>query len=188
MPRRVLFLFVEGLDDERFAERVIAPRCKRSVYGDVIVRDYARRPDDDVNELLSVIRAHGGAFDYRLFVDRDYEHYHSDDAVIASLRRRIGAVDPARVYIVRPEIEAWYLAGLDRAACQALGIAYRVQGADAITKEIFDSMRPSRYKRADFMAEILKRFAIAEAKRNNSSFRLFCNENQDIVGSARKRK
>lgn len=77
------------------------------------------------------------------------------------------------IVIVVPEIEAWYLAGLDRDACAELGIVHRGI-TDDVTKERLEAMQPSRYRtRVGFLQDVLRRFSFDTANERNASFRYF---------------
>ena len=60
-----------------------------------------------------------------------------------------------RIAVVAPEIEAWYLAGLDRASCEALRIP-ECQDTNSLTKEGFSKLIPTKYRsEIDFRMDVL---------------------------------
>ena len=78
--------------------------------------------------------------------------------------------------VVKKEIESWYLAGLDSAACKQLKLPLS-RNTDKITKEKFENLMKKKFdSRRDFMVEVLKYFSIKEAKGKNASFKYFADK------------
>ncbi len=76
--------------------------------------------------------------------------------------------------VVVPEIEGWYLAGLDAEHSARLGIG-EPAATDQITKEDFTRMRPRGLAaNREFMLELLDGFSVAAARAQNQSFDYFC--------------
>jgi hypothetical protein len=89
------------------------------------------------------------------------------------IKTKIPAVEVEKIIIVEPEIESWYLAGLDSMAAVDLGIR-SLEASASIEKEKFDSLIPKKYNsRIDFMAEVIKKFSSEIAVKNSSSFQYF---------------
>jgi len=62
-----------------------------------------------------------------------------------ALRRRLGITSkPNHVLVVAPEIEAWYIAGVEHAREPDLGIPTGLATTDAITKERFNQFVPRK--------------------------------------------
>jgi hypothetical protein len=92
----------------------------------------------------------------------------------SEVQHHLPLVDESRVLVVKPEIEAWYLAGLDDVACRKLSIR-NFRSTDSITKELLMQMRPARFAiNREIMLEILNWFSLETAIRKNESFRYFC--------------
>ena len=91
----------------------------------------------------------------------------------ADIVARFPGIRQENIVIVENEIEAWYLAGLQRESCERLGIPH-LSSTDGVTKEQFNGLIPTRFRsRTDFMLEVLKLFSIPTAVSKNRSFRYF---------------
>ena len=82
----------------------------------------------------------------------------------AAVRVGMRQVEDDRVMVVVPEIEGWYLAGLDSEHSARLGV--NEPGAtDQITKERFEQLRPRGFdSNREFMLELLDGFSVAAAR------------------------
>ena len=90
--------------------------------------------------------------------------------------RTASNVDAAKIIIVKTEIESWYLAGLNCHDARSLNIVFHTN-TNNITKEMFQQMTPNSFPSAiNLMAEILKKFSLDAAKKQNQSFQYFCNK------------
>lgn len=94
----------------------------------------------------------------------------------SQLKTIIPIIDMERIVVVVPEIEAWYIAGLDTYRIRQLRLR-RLNSTENVTKEHFDQLIPTLFDlRIDFMQEILKYFSIETAKQRNKSFAYFANK------------
>ena len=83
-------------------------------------------------------------------------------------------IEADRVLVVVPEIEGWYLAGLDAEHSARLGVG-GPDSTDQITKEDFTRLRPRGFdSNREFMLEILDCFSVEAAREKNASFDYFC--------------
>jgi len=165
-----LFIWVEGPDDLTFFETVLKPIFELR-YEAVWVRPYAEMKKKKCSSFLKVIK-------------KMNEHYlcvtDIDSApCVTERKRRLRAqnfgslLDEDRVAVVVREIEGWYLAGLDKANCNTLGIRF-AGDTNSISKEDFDRLIPRRYdSKKDFLAEVLKCFNMTIAKQKSLSFKYF---------------
>jgi len=161
-----LFIFVEGVDDERFLEEILKPKFEDK-YDLVKLVRYAEIKDEKVNSFIRSVEAMGASYIFMA----DINDAPCVTAKKQRLKRKYKSLRLDRVIVVIKEIESWYLAGLDVETYKKFGIRYTPQ-TDSITKEQFNALIPKRFdSRIDFMAEILKVFSIDVAKRRNSSFR-----------------
>lgn len=86
-----------------------------------------------------------------------------------------------KIIIVKMDIEAWYLAGLNRESCDELNIKYYVT-TDEMTKSEFNSIKPKKFTSdIDFRMEILKRYDLDVAKLKNQSIRYFLDKYKDLL-------
>ena len=164
---RRLWLLVEGNDDARFVESVLAPKFRRA-YDDVQIWRYSQAPIRKRANFLQNIRRTGA--DYILFCDID--ELPCVTSKKESMKSGLPALSDARIAVVVKEIESWYLAGLDESDFSALGIA-NASRPDEVVKEKFDVLVGGKANHTDMMVEILKRYDISQARRRSPSFGYF---------------
>jgi len=170
---KLLFIFVEGDDDERFFNRILSPKLQEK-YDSVKIIRYATMKREKVDNFIKSIKAMGANYIYLTDIN--------DSPCIIAKKREIQSkyknIDDDKVVIVVKEIESWYLAGLDDKACKQLKVN-NFANTEYVTKEKFNVLIPKKFtSRIDFMSEILKHFSIEIAKQKNKSFRYFV-ENYD---------
>ena len=112
MPRS-LFVWLEGDFDEDFFNGVFRPlMCNR--YASIKTNTYAQRPATSTEKKIrEVIRSHA-VLDYLWLTDLDPKRFPCVTARKDAVMRQHAHLRPDRISIVVPEIEAWYLAGLDQ--------------------------------------------------------------------------
>ena len=171
MAYRMLFILVEGDDDERFFDRVIKPMivCEQ-IYDYVQLWKYAQAKKQKVNGFLRSINAMQAEY---LFVsDMDESPCVTDKK--ARIASKFEKLSEDRILIVCREIESWYLAGLNDEGCSQIGIPPSYDNTDRMSKERFDDMVPKKFvSRIDFMQEIMKVFDQNTALTRNTSFGYF---------------
>lgn len=164
-----LFIFVEGLDDERFISEVIVPRLLK-VYDQVDIHRYRNKTEKYVSNFISSIKSMSGV-NYMFISDFDMNPCISTrkDRLI----ERYDGLDKEHIFIVKNEIESWYVAGLDRNNCSKFRIKHFTDTVN-VTKNSFDEMFNIKSKsRVDLMLEILVSFDSRVARKQNSSFDYF---------------
>lgn len=168
MPYRILFLLIEGGDDERFFKNVVEPVLINK-YDTIKLWSYARKSKKKIKQLLNSVNAIGAK--YIFVADNNNSPCITHRRV--AIKRSIPQLNDSRISIVVEEIESWYLAGLDDKEAKKL-ISKSFSSTDNITKEMFNSYVPTKYEsRIDFMVEVLKRYSIETAKGKNKSFNYF---------------
>ena len=179
MPKTLL-VWVEGTADEDFFKRVVGPLL-RNRYSAIHTITYAQQPDVDTNKKIrEVVRSHE-VLDYLWLADLDPGKYPCVTAKKSALMRQHSHLRLDRVSIVAPEIEAWYLAGLDSAACAALGIP-EYRDTNELTKENFQELIPDTIQsEIVFRMDVLSRFSVDVAKRKNASFTYFCKKHLQMI-------
>lgn len=165
----LLWLLVEGNDDQRFAENVLVPEFRR-VYDDVLIWQYSQIAIPKRVNFLRSIHAIPGA-DYILLCDID------DHPCVTSkkewVKSRLPSLADDRIAVVVKEIESWYLAGLDERDFQELRIDNgNRRPPDEVVKESFNDLIRGKV-RIDMMQEILNRYDLSEARRRSPSFGYF---------------
>ena len=159
-------LFVEGDDDQRFANSILRPLLE-PVCDYLEIYQYAQKRPSDVRRYIRSLDRIPDA-DYLFIAD-------FDQGPCVTLRKsrlidRYGSLEIERILIVRREVESWYLAGLSSDSCEELQIPER-RNTNSTTKEQFDALIPSRFEdRTDFLVEILSRYDIETARGRNESF------------------
>lgn len=164
---RQLWLLVEGADDSRFCTEILTP-IFHPHYDHIEIWEYSQQTSSKLSGLLQTIRSMND--DYLLI--RDMDDRPCVTATKEAIASRISGLSWDRVIVVPREIEAWYLAGLDAAACDELGID-RVLEVDTVTKERFDQLVGGRRQHQSAMDEILKHYNIEVARQRSPSFRYF---------------
>lgn len=169
MGYKRLFIWVEGEDDQRFFEQIIAPKLLRK-YDSVEIRRHATLKEEKLDNFLKSIKAMGAEYIYVV----DINNSPCVTAKKEEIRKKLKNIDEEKIIVVIKEIESWYLAGLDNKEVKNFGIRRTFYNTDNVTKEKFNSLIPPRFSsRIDFMLEILKKFSIETAKQKNESFKYF---------------
>jgi len=165
---KLLFIWVEGDDDERFFNGILSPKLQRK-YGTIKIIRYAKMKKEKVDNFIRSIKAMGAEYIYLT----DINDSPCVTAKKEEMQKKYQNIDKDKIIVVIREIESWYLAGLDNKACKQLKIK-NFANTDNVTKEKFNALIPERFtSRIDFMSEILKNFSIEIAKQKNNSFQYF---------------
>ena len=172
----LLYIFVEGPDDERFFKA-----CFKGLGDNLKVISYANKKPDYVtkyiNSLLS-IKSKGNDVDYLLFSDADGKTIDEKKEYVSS---KYAIYDKNQIHIVQYEIESWYAAGMTEVLKRKLSFKDRHWvSTDCITKEDFCHCIDSKSTKLFCMIEILKNYSVATAKTKNKSFSDFSNINLPI--------
>ena len=164
---RILWLLVEGADDRRFCRDILIP-VFQPTFDHVDIWDYSEEQNSRLTRLLQSVDSMNA--DYLLFGDID-----DRPCVTATkeyITRGIPRLEWDRIVVVRREIEAWYLAGLDEAAHRELGLA-RVRNIDEVAKEHFDRLVGGEDEHTNTMVEILRHYDVEVARQRSPSFGYF---------------
>ena len=164
---RRLWLLVEGPDDKRFCAGVLLP-IFQSTYDHVYIWAYSEEKASLTTTIIQGIDSINT--NYIFFGDID------ERPCVTATKQELTVQFPVlswdRVIAVRPEIEAWYLAGLNEVACRELGLG-RVADVDSVTKEQFDSLVGGKRQHTSTMVEILRHYDVEVARQRSPSFRYF---------------
>jgi len=163
----ILYLFVEGTDDERFFESVIKLIFKKN-YDYVEVRKYAEKTKKYIFNFLKTIKSMNNSYIY--FSD-------INNAPCITLKKqeilkKYKNIDKDRIIVVIKEIESWYLAGLHDEDSKKF-TKKLFKSTDTITKEQFKKFIPKNESRINFMIELLNVFSRDTAIQKNNSFSYF---------------
>ena len=173
MAYKILFILLEGDDDERFFENVKPLFQKR--YPWIKPWKYSQKPrkhEKTVNFINSI---------NSMKADYIYVRDLNDAPCITAKKEKITReldhiVIEDKILVVVKEIESWYLAGLDEKALKKLGIRKRIRTTDNVTKEEFNQLIPKNMPRIEFMRKILESYNVEIAKERNGSFGYFLNK------------
>jgi hypothetical protein len=164
----LLYVFIEGNDDERFFETVIKPIFEKK-YDSVIPWKYACEKNEKCVNFLRSIESMGA--DYIILTDNDGSPCVTDRK--QNLQHDITNIKYEKVIVVIWEIESWYLAGLNDSSSKKLGIK-SFTNTEHINKSAFNDLIPKKFEsRIDFMIEVLKHFCADTAIMKNNSFKYF---------------
>ncbi len=164
---RILWLLVEGADDRRFCRDVLIP-VFQPTFDHVDTWEYSQRMLSKTVDFIRSINSMDT--DYIMFGDIDERPCVT--ATKEELTTQFPVLSWDRVIAVRPEIEAWYLAGLSEVACRELGLG-RVSDVDSVTKEQFNNLVGGNRRHTSTMVEILRHYDVEVACQRSPSFGYF---------------
>lgn len=171
----ILFVFIEGDNDQRFFNRILHSRLK-SGYNEARYILYSQKTRDYVNRYVKSINDMNGDD-----LITDYVFVHDFDSAPCiqgkkdALSLHYTLLDPTKIIIVKEEIESWYVAGLNRAKCSALGLPYSPR-TEHISKERLEQQKPTRFTSMNlFLIELLddEYFDHDVAVRRNATYAYF---------------
>ena len=159
----MLYVFVEGQDDERFFRHYYH-------YSDKLrIIEYSHTKKEKVQKFIRSINLLPSA-DYIFITDADYCQVMEK---LDTIYERYGIPNKKKIVVCQMEIESWYLAGLTEQSKQELGIKETYNRTDYLVKEDFNAMIPYGFRRYQFMLEILKHYDKIEGTKKNDTFNYF---------------
>ncbi len=178
-----ILIYVEGLDDKRFFDKIIKPKFEELGYDNVFVDDFGgdkyKGKCKDIDEFIKDIKIinskPGRIYDYIFVVDLgQFPDVLSRKNSISS---RIQHVENDDIELVIVEIESWYLAGLDRNSSKKHGLP-NYKNTNKLTKQTFRDAIPRKFKKREifFKSKILDDFNFENAIVKNDSFKQFYNK------------
>ncbi len=177
MSYKQLFIFVEGIDDERFVNQVIKPVLQAHFHYIKIIK-YAVMTKTEVAKLVNTCKQKEGLA-YLFFCDMDARG--NKDLCISKRKEKEqnkygNCLEMDRIVVVKEEIESWYLAGIAPVFLEKCKIK-PFTDTENISKEMFEKMIPKNFiSPNDFMVEMLKSYSIEQATKINLSFNYFKNK------------
>ena len=164
---RGVYLFVEGQDDVLFVERILKPRLETS-FEFVMAIAYASIRQATLAQQARAIQKSGA----QLWVIADYDNAPCLTARRTEVVQRFeAAIAIPQVLLARPEIEAWYCAGISEPA------QFRVQlptDIESMTKERFNRLFArmlSRQLRTELLLSLLDSYDWEVALLRSASLR-----------------
>lgn len=172
MEYRLLFIFVEGNDDERFFKSILLPLFKNT-YNHVQLFKYANRKKCKIKSYIKSIKS----MNADIIFTKDFNSAPCITMKKNSIISKINNLTINEIIIVIKEIESWYFAGIDDSANIKLKISKLPSKTNNFTKEQFNKLKPNRFEsHVDFKKEILKCYNINCACGKNDSFQYFTNK------------
>ena len=174
-----LRILIEGNDDQRFIDNVIRPHISKINPTLILTIQYAQDRKSNIDKIIQRINAKNQK--YILLGD-----YDSSEKCITlkkdELIETLTHLDNNAIFIVKDEIESWFLAGMnsDIEIFNEFDIPDDTEG---ITKEMFDEMIDESHfdSRIDLMKEISKSYDFDLATKRNNSFKYFIEKLEKII-------
>lgn len=187
-PLLQLLFYVEGVIDQLFVEKIIAPQMNiepRVIPLKVNFKS-GKLASRKIRSALESKRK--GYVDLIILIDSDADNYgkwneETKKQRINQFSKEMG-IKPNQfqdcISFAVIEIESWYLAGLDMNDRKKLGFKKSTPITDHISKQQFQSICN---KKTDIplYSEIIKHYNIQEARKNNASFDQFMNQIKDYL-------
>jgi hypothetical protein len=161
------YLFVEGYYDEIFVKKISE---KLQVESEIKIVQYSRMRDPKVVDYLSSLISQ--KIHFLLIADRDIAQYNSINDRENELIRRYKHVNSGNYVLAIPEIEGWYVAGLNDKSIKKLKLK-NFPLPDDCTKEKFIAALPFQQDGTPIRNEMLELYDIHYAEARSSSFRKF---------------
>ena len=162
-----LYVFVEGSDDRRFVENIYSEQIQSS-YGECTIVEYAQDRPTKVNAFIKSIKSMPGA-DYIFLVDFDGRVNKKEITA-----RKYKQLEIEKIFLVKFEIEAWIISGLDKDQLLKLKITDNLNDTEKITKEKFEKIIPKNFvNKLDFCTYIYENYNLNYAVSVNHSLQVF---------------
>lgn len=150
-----LFIFVEGVDDERFIKSVINPILAPKYH--ITILKYANQPKGYIEKVITSIPN----ADYIFLGDLDDKGF---GICVTSRKEKIQKihgekVENHKIIIVKEEIESWYLAVCNEENQQKFKLKIP-SDTESFYKEDFEKLIPKNNSRIDFMVELLNKSSL----------------------------
>jgi hypothetical protein len=171
--KELLYIFLEGTDDERYFNSVIIPRLKDK-YKKVNPILYANM--NKINFLKLIKTFQEQEIDYIFFTDLDSQgdnNYCVTKRKNKTIKNYKSKIEQEQIIVIKEEIESWYLAGITQANLKKYKIK-KQNNTELINKEQFHQLIPKDFTSTkDFMIEILKEYSLEYAVGINNSLKYF---------------
>lgn len=182
MSKKILYIFVEGPDDEKFINAFIRDKkCLANKYKTIKCIKYSEKmTPTKVNKFISTIINQ----DYIFLADADFQNKKNKTNCFPSKKKELAkkytSLDEDKIWIVIEEIESWFLAGFDEAFCIDKKLTF-YKNTEKVTKEIFDKIdkkkgnKKTHNQLIDFLIRKKANFSFTEVKTRNESLTRFYN-------------
>lgn len=179
MSKKILYIFVEGPDDEKFINAFIKDmNCLTQQYKTIKCIRYGEGWNaSKINQYIDKTIQELG-HDYIFLADADFgagvdcfPHRKENLSKIYKL------TDINKIWIVVEEIESWFLAGFDEQFCKKEKLDFKKK-TEKVTKEVFDKIDKNKKKKShnqliDFLIRKKSYFSYSEVTNRNESLARF---------------
>ncbi|KYK33412.1 MAG: hypothetical protein HXS48_25745 [Theionarchaea archaeon] len=133
----LLFILVEGNDDERFFKRIINPVFQEK-YSSVRLWKYSKKKLEKTKRFIKSIKSMNADYIYTADINEaPCITFKKEDVIQKS------GIEEDKIIIVVKEVEGWYLAGLSAENSKRLGIS-EIKDTNKTTKEDFNRLIPKK--------------------------------------------
>ena len=158
MVLKKVLLLVEGDDDSRFIKKIIIPIIN-NFYSNVSVREYIQLNKKLREILINNYERNGDD----IFVFADYDNTTCISNKIKSVRKNYNFTNSLKIFIVKKEIESWYIAGID----DALLIKYKlspIEDTENLSKKFIDHIGTQDDSILECKLQLLKSYSITKQR------------------------
>ena len=178
MDYKILFIFVEGDDDEIFANNIIKPLFKDKYFNTKIIKYQELNKKEFSNILKGVCFNPKNDYIYL----SDFDSHGDKKWCISNRKGKVinesgNILDIKKIAIVKEVIESWFLAVANETSLKEFKIPLS-KNTEIIGKQEFNRfirIKDSLYRRI-FMIELLQNHSIKNGIRRNKSFAYFINK------------
>lgn len=178
MSSNILYVFLEGLNDQTFFEKVIEPKFRDSYTFQYW--QFAGKSKEKTKKFINSLESMKAKY----LVIADLDDKPCFTAKKASLKEsKFNDVADNKIFVVKKEIESWYFAGIKGYNQKSLKFNYTSSApTEDFTKEDLLKILPNTAKvdkpknekiKTHFLIEMCKNFDIETAKVRNRSFKYF---------------
>lgn len=160
-------IFVEGFNDELFVRNIIDKKNMNPVPN--IVK-YSEKEQTKIDTYIKVINERQGHLIFLSDYDPDSNPVPANK--VNKLMGKYPNLREEQIVLAFPEIEGWYIAGLDDDSRKEMGLG-KLPKPDKCTKEKFRACLPKKSSELDMSVQILDKFDLTTAMDNSESFRTF---------------
>ncbi len=160
----MMYLFVEGSDDERYFSKVYGGTWDYIKY-----IKYSGWTNAKINNFIKSISC-TPASDYIFIGDADGKTIEQKSH---DLINKYTHLEESKVAIVQYEIESWYYAGVNELLNKKIGMKRYIHCTDQLTKEAFNANLSKKIDRKYAMSLILSSYEFEIAITRNTSLSIF---------------
>jgi hypothetical protein len=175
MQPKLVYLIIEGPDDERFFDNIVKPLFEQ----EGLITKCIPHACISRKERIKFIRSIKNFDNQDYIYAKDLDRYPCITSRKCSIIKELNSqVDDSRIMVVAKVIESWYLAGANEKTLKQLRVKRKnidriTKSTDTIDKIQFDEFFPKTLPRSNIMLKLLESYDIAKAIKCNKSFDYF---------------